>query len=74
MMTQTEEAVAVAAGSTPLQTDGTVSYTQGDHTYTVSDDDLAQDVREAATSGDASGLSSVDQVTVSTGDVRPGGG
>ena len=45
--------------------DGTVSYTEGDHTYTVRDDDLARDVREAATSGDASGLSSVDQVTVS---------
>ena len=51
--------------------DGTVSYTQDDHTYAVSDDDLARDVREAAASGDASGLSSVDQVTVSTGDVGP---
>ena len=50
---------------------GTVSYIEGDHTYTVSDEDLAQDVREAAASGDASGLSSVDQVTVSTGDGGP---
>ena len=45
--------------------DGTVSYTEGDHTYTVSDDGLAQAVQDAAASGDASGLSSVDQVTVS---------
>ena len=47
---------------------GTVSYTQGDHTYTVSDDDLAQDVREAATTGDASGLTGTQaQVSVSDG-------
>ena len=51
--------------------DGTVSYAQDGHTYTVSDEDLAQDVREAAATGDASGLSSVDQVTVSTGDGGP---
>ena len=51
--------------------DGTVSYTEGEHTYTVSDDALAQGVREAAITGDASGLSSVDQVTVSTGDGGP---
>ena len=51
--------------------DGTVSYAQDGHTYTVKDDDLAQDVREAAITGDASGLSSTNQVTVSTGDGGP---
>ena len=45
--------------------DGTVSYTEGGNTYTVSDEDLARDVREASETGDASGLSTVDQVSVS---------
>ena len=45
--------------------DGTVSYTEGKSTYTVSDDALAQDVRDAAASGDAGALSTVDQATVS---------
>ena len=45
--------------------DGTVSYTEGDHTYTVRDEALAQDVLDAVASGDASGLGSADQVTVS---------
>ena len=44
--------------------DGTVQKHQDGHTYTVNDEDLAQDVRDAAASGDATGLSSVDQVTV----------
>ena len=51
--------------------DGAVSFVEDGRTYQVSDDDLAQDVREAAATGDASGLSSVDQVTVSTGDDGP---
>ena len=48
--------------------DGTVSYTENGHTYTVSDDDLAQAVRDAVASGDASGLSSVDTTTVTNSD------
>ena len=48
--------------------DGTVSYTEGAHTYTVSDEGLGQAVRDAAASGDTSGLSAVDQVTVSGGE------
>ena len=49
-----------------IHDDGTVSYTQDGHTYRA-DDDVADDVKEAARTGDASGLSSVDQVTVSDG-------
>ena len=45
--------------------DNTISYTEDGRTYTVSDEDLAQDVRDAAATGDASRLSSVDRVTVS---------
>ena len=46
--------------------DGTVSYTENGHTYTVRDDDLANDVRAAANSGDASTLTGgQSQVTVS---------
>ena len=52
--------------------DGTVSFVEDGKTYQVSDDDLAQDVREAAASGDASGLTGTqEQVTVSTGDDGP---
>ena len=51
-----------------IAADGTVSYTEGEHTYTVRDEDLAQDVREAATTGDASTLSTVDTVTISDPD------
>ena len=45
--------------------DGTVSYTVGEHTYTVKDEDLSRDVRDAMASGDASLLSSSNDVTVS---------
>ena len=48
--------------------DGTVSYTENGHTYTVSDDDLAQAVRDAVNTGDATGLSSVDTTTVTNSD------
>ena len=49
--------------------DGTVSYTQGDHSYTVSDESLAQDVRDALESGDAGNLTGTDAtVTVSDGE------
>ena len=52
--------------------DGAVSFVEDGKTYQVSDDDLAQGVREAAASGDASGLTGTqEQVTVSTGDGGP---
>ena len=44
--------------------DGRVVYYQGGHTYRVSDDDLADAVRTALATGDASGLSYVDRVSV----------
>ncbi len=44
--------------------DGQVAYYQGGHTYRVSDDDLADAVRTALATGDASGLSYVDRVSV----------
>ena len=44
--------------------DGQVVYHQDDHTYRVSDDDLADAVRTALDTGDASGLSHVDRVSV----------
>ena len=45
--------------------DGTVSYAEGDNTYTVRDADLAADVRAAAETGDTTGLSGAsDDVTV----------
>ena len=48
--------------------DGTVSYTENGHTYTVSDDALAQAVIDAMNTGDATGLSSVDTTTVTNSD------
>ena len=51
-----------------VQADGTVKKQQDGHTYTVNDDDLADEVRNAAATGNVSSLSSVDQVTVLSGD------
>ena len=51
-----------------VESDGTVKMEQDGHTYTVSDEDLADDVRNAADTGDVSSLSSVDQVTVLSAD------
>ena len=49
-----------------VDADGNVSYTEDGHTYNVNDEDLADDVRNAAASGDASNLTGTDEpVTVS---------
>ena len=45
--------------------DGSVQYTEDGHTYTVTDEDLKQDVQTAVATGDTTGLSGVaDNVTV----------
>ena len=48
--------------------DGSVSYTEGVHTYTVNDEDLRNAVIDAMNTGDATGLSSVDTTTVTNSD------
>ena len=48
--------------------DGSVSYTEGVHTYTVNDEDLRNAVIDAMNTGDATGLSSVDSTTVTNSD------
>ena len=54
-----------------VQDDGTVSFTEDGRSYTVSDEALANDVRDAARTGDASRLSTVDRVTVSDSQGTP---